>query len=41
MAGKISRTDFGLVWNAILETGGVALGDDVKLMLDVQFQRKP
>jgi hypothetical protein len=29
------------VWNAILETGGVALGDDVKLMLDVQFQRKP
>jgi len=39
--GKISRKDFGLIWNAILETGGVALGDDVKLMLDVQFQRKP
>ena len=41
IAGKISRKDFGLVWNAILETGGVALGDDVKLALDVQFQRKP
>jgi len=41
VAGKVSRKDFGLVWNAILETGGVALGDDVKLMLDVQFQRKP
>ena len=41
VTGKISRKDFGLVWNAILETGGVALGDDVKLMLDVQFQRKP
>ncbi|HEU4734365.1 MAG TPA: YceI family protein [Kofleriaceae bacterium] len=39
--GKISRKEFGLVWNAILETGGVALGDDVKLALDVQFQRKP
>jgi polyisoprenoid-binding protein YceI len=41
VTGKVSRKDFGLVWNAVLETGGVALGDDVKLMLDVQFQRKP
>jgi polyisoprenoid-binding protein YceI len=41
VTGKISRKDFGLVWNAILETGGVALADDVKLMLDVQFLRKP
>lgn len=41
VTGKISRKDFGLVWNAILETGGVALGDDVKLTLDVQFARKP
>jgi polyisoprenoid-binding protein YceI len=39
--GKISRKEFGLVWNAILETGGVALGDDVKITLDVQFLRKP
>jgi polyisoprenoid-binding protein YceI len=38
--GKLSRKEFGLVWNAILETGGVALGDDVKLTLDVQFVRK-
>lgn len=41
VTAKISRKDFGLVWNAILETGGVALGDDVKLMLDVQFARRP
>lgn len=41
VTGKISRKDFGLIWNAILETGGVALGDDVKLMLDVQFARRP
>src|SRR5262249_43775169 len=40
VTGKLSRKDFGLVWNALLETGGVALADDVKLMLDVQFQRK-
>ena len=40
VTGKVSRKDFGLVWNAVLETGGVALGDDVKLSLDVQFIRK-
>jgi polyisoprenoid-binding protein YceI len=34
---KISRKDFGLVWNAALETGGVLVGDDVTIMLDVQF----
>ena len=37
---RISRKDYGLVWNAILETGGVALGDEVKITLDVQFIRK-
>ncbi|HET7501688.1 MAG TPA: YceI family protein [Kofleriaceae bacterium] len=41
VTGKISRKEFGLVWNATLETGGVALGDDVKLSFDVQFVRKP
>lgn len=38
---KISRKEFGLVWNAVLETGGVAVGDEVKIALDRQFQRKP
>jgi polyisoprenoid-binding protein YceI len=37
---KISRKDFGLVWNATLETGGVAVGDEVKITLDLEFQRK-
>ena len=37
---KISRKDFGLVWNAVLETGGVAVGDEVKITLDLEFQRK-
>jgi polyisoprenoid-binding protein YceI len=39
-SAKISRKDFGIVWNAVLETGGIALSDDVKLQLDVQFVRK-
>jgi polyisoprenoid-binding protein YceI len=38
---KLSRKEFGLVWNAMLETGGVAVGDEVKLVLDLQFLRKP
>jgi polyisoprenoid-binding protein YceI len=37
----VSRKDFGLVWNVVLETGGVAVGDEVKIVLDLQFQRKP
>jgi polyisoprenoid-binding protein YceI len=34
---KISRKDFGLVYNAALETGGVLIGDEVTITLDVQF----
>jgi polyisoprenoid-binding protein YceI len=36
-ATKINRRDFGLTWNAALETGGVLVGDDVTINLDVQF----
>jgi len=35
--GKIKRSDFGLTWNAPVETGGVLVGDDVKLEFDLQF----
>jgi polyisoprenoid-binding protein YceI len=34
---KISRKDFGLTWNAALESGGFLVGDDVTITLDVQF----
>ena len=34
---KISRKDFGLTWNAALETGGILVGDEVIITLDVQF----
>ncbi|CAI9404089.1 YceI family protein [Aestuariimicrobium sp. T2.26MG-19.2B] len=32
---KISRKDFGLTWNAALETGGVLVSDDVTLELEI------
>lgn len=37
---KIKRKDFGLSWNAALEAGGVLVGDDVSISLDVQFAKK-
>lgn len=36
-ATKINRKDFGLTWNATLETGGILVGDDVSITLDLQF----
>ncbi|MHB1936279.1 MAG: YceI family protein [Acidobacteriaceae bacterium] len=36
---KLSRKDFGLTWNAALETGGVMVGDKVKITLDVEVVR--
>jgi len=36
-ATKINRKDFGLTWNAALETGGILVGDEVTITLDAQF----
>ncbi|MFN4001736.1 YceI family protein [Microcella sp.] len=33
----ISRSEFGVNWNAALETGGFLLGDDVTITIDAQF----
>ncbi len=39
---KISRKDFGLLWNAALETGGVVVGDEVTINLEIELtQRTP
>ncbi len=35
-SAKISRKEFGLTWNAALETGGVLVGDDITFVLDVE-----
>ncbi len=36
----INRKDFGLVWNAALETGGVAVGDEVTVNLEIEMIKK-
>lgn len=33
---SINRKDFGLAWNAPLEAGGVLVGDEVKITLEIQ-----
>lgn len=37
---KINRKDFGLSWNAALETGGVLVGEEVKLVAEVQLVKQ-
>jgi polyisoprenoid-binding protein YceI len=34
---KINRKDFGLTWNAALETGGILVGEEVTITLEIQF----
>jgi polyisoprenoid-binding protein YceI len=39
-SATISRKDFGLTWNKALETGGIAVGEEVKISLELEFNRK-
>lgn len=36
----INRKDFGLVWNAALETGGVAVGEEITITLEIEMIKK-
>ena len=37
---KVNRKDFGLVWNVALEAGGVLVGDEVAIQLEVEMARQ-
>ncbi|HEX8546627.1 MAG TPA: YceI family protein [Cytophagaceae bacterium] len=37
ISGKINRKDFGLTWNAALETGGVLVSEEVKIQAEIQL----
>jgi polyisoprenoid-binding protein YceI len=37
---KLSRKDFGLTWNKALETGGVVVGDEVTITIDLELTKK-
>ena len=34
---KIDRRDFGLTYNQVLEAGGVVVGDEIKISIDVEL----
>jgi polyisoprenoid-binding protein YceI len=36
-SAKINRKDFGLVWNALTEAGGVVVGDEVKITIEAEL----
>jgi len=38
--GKINRKDFGITYNAVMETGGLMLGEDVKINGDIQLVKQ-
>jgi len=40
VSGKINRKDWGLNWNAALETGGVLVSDEVRIHAEVQFVKQ-
>jgi len=37
---RIKRSDFGMVWNAAIETGGILVGDEIKIEIEVELGRQ-
>lgn len=37
ITGKIKRLEYGLIWNAVTEAGGVVVSDEVKLVIDAEL----
>ena len=37
---KIKRSDYGLTWNQLLEAGGIAVGDEIKISLDLELVKQ-
>ena len=35
-SGKLDRRDYGLTWNVLLETGGLTVGNDIKIQIEVE-----
>jgi polyisoprenoid-binding protein YceI len=40
LSGKINRKDFGLVWHQLTEAGGLVVGDEVKILANVEFVKQ-
>ena len=40
VSGKINRKEFNLTWGAVTEAGSIVVGDDAKLLFNVQFAKQ-
>ena len=38
--GEINRQDWGLNWNTVLETGGILVGNDIRISCEVQLWKQ-
>ncbi len=36
----IKRSDFGMTWNTVLEAGGLLVGDEISIQLDIELRRE-
>jgi len=39
ISGKLNRKEYGLLWNAVTEAGGVVVGDEVKLIINAELAK--
>ncbi|WP_317046643.1 YceI family protein [Mucilaginibacter gotjawali] len=39
ITGKINRKEFGLTWDGVTEAGSIVVGEDIKLIINVQFAK--
>lgn len=40
VTGKINRKDFGLTWDGVTEAGSIVVGEEIKLIINVQFAKQ-
>jgi polyisoprenoid-binding protein YceI len=40
ITGKINRKEFGLTWDGVTEAGSIVVGEDIKLIINVQFAKQ-
>lgn len=40
VTGKINRKEFGLTWDGVTEAGSIVVGEDIKLIMNIQFAKQ-
>lgn len=40
VSGKISRKEFGLIWNAVTEAGSIVVSDEIKILAEIQLVKQ-